>query len=447
MKDLFTKLICIGLISGALVAELPDLMKAAAARAQKEIYEAEEAAAAANNVSLRTSTRYLFSDDPIVAPPKPSPEELAAQAKAHLESDKEALKRTLNLMEWVAEKAQRVDAKLKTQKGHNTLKAMADAFQVKTSDVETFLDKCSKKMPLHYPNNTIAVMFHDRLEEAFGSATSVLFKHITAGILAGSSDEQADLEILLKSFKHIAPSFGDFFEDDVFYSGLRDHYAECCALIPQWDVSTRFKVATQVTKMGKFAFNSSDDGDEFQINHALVVVAENFVRDTQLSFVNKASPTANALIFKNQMTLLRLQNFLAKSPDVFNFCNSRNNAAIDSDLTAKHWDRWVYVGGHYVQHNTLFGSQIILINQDGCTSVRLKQSGEFSIGFLATYSPTKHASYSDYLYDRTTELLKFSSHQDAPLVIPAARPETGLTPFWRYPNIGLVDAVMADAHF
>lgn len=446
MKGLFTKLTIIGLVSTALVApELPELMKDATARVQKEIYEAEQADETENNVLLPTG--YLFHDDPNDLPHTPTRAELAKKAKAYLESDKVELAQTVNLMKWLEVEAKKVNSKLKTQKGRYTLKAMGNAFQVQISDVETFLSKCSKKMPKSYPNYEVTTIFHNRLEAAFDAASSILFQHITAGILVGSSDEQADLEILLKSFKRIAPSFGECFDDDMFYCSLRDHYAECCAVIPQWDVSARYKVATQVTEMGRFAFDASDDGDKFQTNHALVVVAENFVRNTQLSFVNKAAPTANALIFKNQNTFQRLLNFLEQSPETFKTYYNKSNAAIDADLTAKHWDRWVYVGGHYVQHNTLFGSQIILINQDGCTSVRLKQSGEFSIGFLAPYSPTKHASFSDYLYDRTTELLKLSSHHDAPLAIPAARPETKLTPFWRYPNIGLVDAVMADAHF
>lgn len=459
MKILLNKLAIIGLAAGALVASgLQDFMntdpqtslQSAMQSAANHIHYSIQEEEAQNNPFVHTDECLLdqFADDNDAIPHRLSPEELAAQAKAYLESDKAILERTSNLIEWVKEKAEKVDSTLKTPKGHNTLKAMAEAFQVTTDDVEAFVVKCDKKMPKCYPTHTVATIFHLRLEAAFSAASAALFRHITAGVLVGSSDEQADLEILLASFKCIAPCFYDFFENDMFYSAVRRHYAQCYDLVPTGDFVSRFKIASKVGSVSKLAFDTSSDGDNFEINHCVLGVAEHYLTSLRLWFIDKTSKKSRELFFDSQITFQRLQTFLAQSPDVFNFCQSRTNAAIDTDLTAQHWKRWVYVGGKdkYKKSNTLFGSQVILISPNDCVAVRLRKNIS-SVGFLAPYSPAKHSTYPDFLYDRPTESLKHSRHQGIDLVIPAARPETGLTPYWVVPSMSLVDAVMADAHF
>jgi hypothetical protein len=357
----------------------------------------------------------------VLSVPQPvlSEEEQRKNKEAHLVSDKIALDQAKKLLSRTSTEVSEVQKTLKTPAAKTVLAEMLRESTVKISDVESTLEAWSKRLPAKYPLGRVDYLLLERFRDAFSKATTVLMNHVTAGILVGSSDEQSDLETLLNYLIKIAPHFDHDFEIDAFYSAISDRYSACYDAVSKNDVISRSKILQKVLGVSDKAFRNASDGDDFEIGYNLVDVAENYIAAVRLWFVEKTHPTVMTYVFKDQKTFERFERFSVKAPDLFRYCKSNTQATIEAQLWKDGWSYWEQKG-----------YQTIWVNYEGDTSLRIKDDGEFTVGFLSENPYFSNGSLDRvYLGDRSSELVKSALVSGCAFFNPASLNDA-ITGFW-----------------
>ena len=364
----------------------------------------------------------------------PAPKPTATQCLAH---DKKALAGAQSTLAWLSEKAQKVRLRLKTSAGRKTLDAIVRAARIDLSDIENSLDEWSKKLPKKYPVDAVDTFLHYSFQKASPKALDVLWNHITAGVLVGSADEQADLETLCKSFIAINSVLDDCSEKSTLHGAFRKRFTQCYDAIPKTDVIACAMILRHINRVGKIALKTADDGDDIAVESSVLELTEMYAEAMKLWFVDRTQPDIRAYVFA---TSWRLYHFSKYAPDLFEFCQTNFNAAINARFTKDKWKNWPQT------------TQTIWVDPKGCISVRLKTDGskKFTVGFLAenpyyrSYANTLCLDWN-ILADRRTEMLKFSPYGGVEFHIPGSLLDSE-TPYWGPASQLLIDDVMTSAH-
>ncbi len=361
--------------------------------------------------------------------PRPIPEPIN-----HLEDDQKSFAAANSTLDWIAKKTNTVRKKLKTDAARKTLDSVMKECRIETGDIEKALNRWSKKLPKRYPVDAVDIALHDRFHEASSKAFSILIVHMKPEILAGSADEQADMETLCDYFCAVDSVLDDFFEERGFYGALRNKFVKCYDGVPQADIIARSKILKYINKFGQRALAAVDDPDDYEEQYAVVDLTKNYELAIQLGFVNKTHPDMNYYIFSK---VWRLYHFSKHAPELFDLCEQNDRKTIEGALRVGGWIVWNQA------------EQNIWVDPKGCISIRLKNNEKiFTVGFLA--ENPKNAKYKEgldtyILGDRRTEMLKFSVREGQPFIIAGSLDDAN-TPYWLTLNRYERHARMSGAH-
>jgi hypothetical protein len=367
----------------------------------------------------------------------------------HLAHDQKSFAVAKYTLDLIAKKTANTRKKLKTNTARKTLDAALVGASVETGDIEKALNRWSKKLPKKYLVNAVDIALHDRFQEASSKAFPILLAYIKPGILVGSTDEQADMKILCDYIYAVDSILDDSCEEGRFYDALSRHFVKCYDAVPKIDIVARAKILKYINSFGQHALAAVDDPDDYEEQYAVVNLTKNYELAIQLGFVDRTKSTPQKFIFKNTSTFERFDSFAKLAPSVFEFCGNQTLVVIESTLQTKGWDRWVQRGNSYIHSLNAQGNQVIWVDPNGSTSLRLKaDSKEFTVGFLSEYiSPNAlYKDYSNYLYSEQTELVKYALYENMSFFVPARHIASGRTLFWACAGETLRTALMNKAH-
>ncbi len=264
-----------------------------------------------------------------------------------------------------------------------------------------------------------------------------LLKHITPSILAGSQDEQSDMKTLCEYFlKRTGYSKGEF------CGVLRTHCASCCDSIPSGDHVMRATVLFNYLDFFEPAvivdFFPEHSSLNLVVAQAVFKGAQRFLQALQLSFVDKTQVAPRAFIFASPGTFSRFEHFCFEAPGLFRFCSENSISQIENTLWQYGWDYWKQ------------NYQTIWVDREGKTSIRIKNVGEITVGFLSKSPYYLNRSFvrrldHDYLAARESELLKCAMVGRVPFFVPASL-NNAITGYWTVPYGKKRDGIMGSAH-
>lgn len=427
MKSLFIKLTIAGIVSGVLVkvyahkddlqlfdssAPVVPVIAKSIEDAQRHIWEAEAAAEAAQRP---LKNMFCLSDDE-----ESEPISIELPAEQYLEKDKDSLEHAKHLLNWAFKKTQKCKTALKTQAAQKAVDAILAAASIDLTDIENALKRWKKKLPKKYPKYAVESAIHERFQTSHSNASKVLFAYITPSILAGSKDEQADMQLLCEHFYKITyPLIQGIVERSMFYDGLRGHAAECHDIIPRSDFVARAVILQAVNFFGDLAMKNADDEDSCVTSVSAFAAVQQFAKGLKLSFIDKLKKAPSQFIFADQNAFQRFENFCAKAPILFNFCTANTQSTIESKLWKSGWSYWE-------QKNY----QTIWVDPNGCISMRIKDDGEFIVAFLSESPYCADGSLDrTYLGDRSAELIKYAPVRGVSFFVPASLNDA-ITGFW-----------------
>lgn len=338
--------------------------------------------------------------------------------KEHLESDKKYLNGYKKCFNSIAFEAEETGKLLKTNHAKDVLRKILEVSAVRFDDIERALDVFSRHLPNNYPVDQVAFSLKERFEKAQSEATKEFFRYVTPSILNGSEDELKDFNELSDFFCYANKVLSDFsVEEGLFYSTLVSHAAECHDSIPKEWIFDRAKVVNNILAISKKSVgNSSDsdeiesyyaDSDEIESSYAEHEFVSTFFKRIKFGFIKHTK-------FQS-FPFERLNHFMLKAPSLFSYCSSHNLGGVEAYLWKKGFSYWRE------------SNKVFWVDPEGIISIRIKNTGVFTVGYLAK-NPYKGRLLDRNYLSRESEKLKYSPLGNG-WFHPAAL-DLSITPFW-----------------